>query len=194
MVEAAFREILKSHFPHIKFHGDEEDDDICVRASGVYWECERLFYNRSTEQIRMWRWKGQCDYYFTSDGEFIHWLSKHVSAGHKFEEIEKPKPPRKSKPMGKEFTAVEHYYVLALEPARSNQQYKGIRYWAKAHDFAFTDITHATRFDSIKAAQAVRTKASEKYKKAPWFGITEDDIMFIAEIHTDVPVKQVINA
>lgn len=140
----------------------------------------------------MWRWKGQSDYYFTSDNEFIHWLAKHVRAGHKFEEVEKPKSPNKPKPMGKEFTAVEHYYVLALEPARSNQQYKGSRYWAKEKDFTFTDITHATRFDSIKAAQAVRTKASKKYKEAPWFGITEDDIMFIAEVHTDVPVKEVI--
>lgn len=96
MVEAAFREILKSHFPRIKFHGDKKDDDICVRAGG-YWECERLFYNRSTEQIRMWRWKGQCDYHFTSDDEFIHWLVKHVNAGHKFEEIEKPKPSLKVK-------------------------------------------------------------------------------------------------
>lgn len=69
---------------------------------------------------------------------------------------------------------------------------KGSRYWAKEKDFTFTDITHATRFDSIKAAQAVRTKASKKYKEAPWFGITEDDIMFIAEVHTDVPVKEVI--
>lgn len=83
-----------------------------------------------------------------------------------------------------EFT--EHYYALVLIQ-------EGVWYfWVKERGFVLTGITHATRFDSPKAAKAVMTKARKKYTRAPWVGIKETDEMIIAEVDAKVPVQEVV--
>ena len=90
----------------------------------------------------------------------------------------------------KEFTATEHYYALVLIP-HGNPRYPETRYWAKEKDFSLKDITHATRFDSITDARRVRTMTQKKYKNAPWFNISENDEMIIAEVSATATVKEV---
>lgn len=91
----------------------------------------------------------------------------------------------------REFTGSEAYYVLMLIPFGSKGHEHAPRYWAKEKDFILKDLTHATRFDSITAAKAVMTKARKKYKECPWFGITDNDEMIIAEVNAKVPIKEV---
>lgn len=89
------------------------------------------------------------------------------------------------------FIGTEEYYVLMLIPFGSKEHGYALRYWAKGRDFTLKAITHATRFDSISSARSVMTKARKRYRECPWFGITDNDEMIIAEVRSKVHIKEV---